>query len=395
MPNVDLAVIELSPSGEYLDAANVIFSRDYPDGVIVPLDRSGGARVHFLHWDIARWDGGTFSSETGQRLTTRGWASDPPLTPSDSIVPGREQEAITFMVPYPASLFKLLVAYYSMRLVDEGVITLDGTYVYEPAGEARESRSVRAWLYPMITESDNHAARAMLKMLHDVGRIDGLNLEFERLGLPTLQIHGTNPANGYTWTPGLFHMTAFDTARLIWLIEGGPVSWHAPATEVTEKELSSSSRAFLFGLLRDQGLHEALSSVDICGAPGTVQGIPALLADRWVDPVTHSVTADGTHFARDVRPCQEKAEVIFFHKTGETFNYASDAGIVRSLPGKPDRHYIIAFFANLGTRYADPEFAARKTAPSSDPVTPISYTQRIPAMGREIDLAMQQRAARR
>lgn len=395
MPNIDLAVIELSPTGEYLDAANVIVSRDHPHGVIVPLDRNSGANVNFLRWDIARWDGGTFSSDNGQRLTSRGWMSDPPLAPSDSIVPGREQSPIIFMSPYPASLFKLLVAAYTMRLVDESVVALDDIYDYQPPGEPKESRKVRAWLDPMITESDNHSARAMLKMLHDLSRIDGLNLYYERLGLPTLQIHGTNPTNGYTWTPGLFHMTAFDTARLLWLIEGGPALWHAPATDVRATELSASSRTFLLGLLKDQGLHEALSTTNICGAPATVPGIPALIAERWIDPVTHAVTADGTHFGRDVRPCQQSAEVLFAHKTGETFNYASDAGIVTSLPGKPGRHYIIAFFANVGSRYADPEFASRKTPPCSDALTPICYTQRIPAMAREIDLVMQRRAARR
>ncbi|HEY9643645.1 MAG TPA: hypothetical protein V6C57_24360 [Coleofasciculaceae cyanobacterium] len=79
------------------------------------------------------------------------------------------------------------------------------------------------------------------------------------------------------------------------------------------------------------------------------------------------------------------AEVSFLHKTGLTLNYGSDAGIVESLPGKPYRHYIIAFLSNLGYRYADPAFANRTSYPYSDPVGGIAYTQRIPALGKQID----------
>jgi hypothetical protein len=71
-----------------------------------------------------------------------------------------------------------------------------------------------------------------------------------------------------------------------------------------------------------------------------------------------------------------------------TYNYASDAGIVRSLPDKPFRRYIIAILANLGYRYVDEVFADREQSPYADPDMPIAYTQRIPALGRAIDDAV-------
>jgi hypothetical protein len=79
------------------------------------------------------------------------------------------------------------------------------------------------------------------------------------------------------------------------------------------------------------------------------------------------------------------AEVSFAHKTGLTYNYGSDAGIVESLPGKPYRHYIIAYLSNLGYRYIDDVFAVRQSYPYLDPVGGIAYTQRIPTLGKMID----------
>ena len=80
---------------------------------------------------------------------------------------------------------------------------------------------------------------------------------------------------------------------------------------------------------------------------------------RWINP-DGTETAGGFPYGQDVRPCNEAAEVIFGHKTGLTFNYGSNAGIVRSLPGKPPRRYIIS---SLGYRYTDPPFRSRDTYP--------------------------------
>ena len=41
------------------------------------------------------------------------------------------------MAPYPASLFKLIVAFRIMRLVDLGQLSLDETYTYLPVSSFR------------------------------------------------------------------------------------------------------------------------------------------------------------------------------------------------------------------------------------------------------------------
>lgn len=72
-------------------------------------------------------------------------------------------------------------------------------------------------------------------------------------------------------------------------------------------------------------------------------------------------------------------------KTGLTFNYGSNAGIVRSLPGQPQRRYVISFLSSLGYRYTDDAFASRASYPCYDPVGPICYTQKITALARQLD----------
>ena len=425
VPNVDVAVIELDAGGRAKAAANVLLSRDYPDGLVAPIDRAGGpagsygvSSVRWRRWDIDRYNGGTFDQTTGKRLTTKGWTDDPPLTRDDDILAGRESAAVHFMAPYPASLFKVIVAYRIMRLVDAGQLTLKQRYRYDPTSdplpdaagrgeeelsdrplhgraprtsprptpEDAETRTIAGWMEPMITVSDNWSARALLKLLHDRNDFPAMHKELADLGLATLQINGTFPWNGRNWQPGLIHMTSMDTARLLWLIEGGTGTlWTRPdGAPVRASLLSDSSRTYLKSLLDDQGFHEALSTSNLCGAPNTQPGIPALVPTRWVND-DGTVTAGGYPYGQDARPCQAAAEVVFGHKTGLTFNYGSDAGIVRSLPGKGERRYVIAFNASLGYRYVDPVFASAGSYPCYEPVGAICYTQRIPAMARQLD----------
>jgi hypothetical protein len=190
-------------------------------------------------------------------------------------------------------------------------------------------------------------------------------------------------------------MTAIDVARLFWLIDGGPGTlWQgADGKPVTAQYLSDSSRAFLKKTLSDQAFNNALTTANLRGAPHIRPGIPSRVADRWINPTNGHVVVGGTDYGADIRESNAKAEVNFAHKTGWTFNYGSDAGIVTSLPGKPFRHYVIAILANLGERYADEEFADRKTFPANDRGNPISYTQRIPALGKAMDDAVKQLSA--
>ena len=223
-----------------------------------------------------------------------------------------------------------------------------------------ETRTIRDWMDPMITVSSNHATRAMLKLLHDRNDLPAMHAELRGLGLGTLQINGTNPGTGGNWQPGSIHMTSLDTARLLWLIEGGSGTlWLRPDGQpVLASLLSPGSRAFLKSLLDDQAFHEALSTGSLCGKANVRPGIPALVPARWINP-DGTETAGGFPYGQDVRPCNAAAEVVFGHKTGLTFNYGSNAGIVRSLPGQPERRYVISFISSLGYRYTDPAFASR------------------------------------
>jgi beta-lactamase class A len=387
-PNVNVAVIQLDAEGRMVDRAYVLLSRDYPDGLIVPLDTNAGAScVRFLRWDIDRSNGGTFSSDDGRQLTTKGWTNDPPLTEADDLVPGRTHAPYQFMAPYPASLFKSMVAFHVMRMIDAGKLTLDTPYTYAVAGAKPETRAIRDWLDPMITASDNHATGALLKMFHDNNEIEPLNREFRQLNLPTLQINDTDPLTGRGWNTAQINLTAWDIARMFWLIDGGSGDfWQdTDGKPVTANILSDSSRAFLKSLLSEQGFNDALTTANEPGAKNIRPGIPSRVAERWINPTNGHVVVAGQDFGVDIRAANAQAEVNFAHKTGWTFNYGSDAGIVTSLPGKPFRHYVVAFIANLGNRYADEAFATRKTFPASDAPIPITYTQRFPALGKTID----------
>lgn len=391
-PNVDVAVIELDPAGRPIDAADVLLSRDYPDGVLVPIDNDlGTTAVRFLRWNINRWNGGTFSTATGRQLTREGWANDPPLTAADDIVPGREHAPLRFMEPYPASLFKLMIAFQTLRLIDRGVLRLDGRYTYVPAaspclGASPTTETNQQWLQAMITYSDDGSACALVQQLQHLGQITAMNEEFRALGLATLQVNDIDPESGGDWQPGDIDMTSLDTARLLLIINGGPgVLWHAPDGQpVTANLLSSTSRAFLNSLLAQQGFNDELSTPNWCGLPYPATGIPQLVAARWINPRTGTVTVAGKSYGRDVRPCNAVAQVTFAHKTGFSYNYASDAGIVQSLPGRPYRHYTVAFISNLGYRYSDPQLVAATTLPCFG-VPGICYTQKIAQLGHDLD----------
>jgi hypothetical protein len=388
-PNVNVAVLQLDAKGNLVDRAFVILSRDYPNGLVVPLDENlSASSVRFLRWDIDRSNGGTFDSN-GKQLTTKGWTNNPPLTEADELIPGRTNAPIIFAAPYPASLFKAMIAFHVMRMIDAGSISLDTEYLFELPGTAPAKRKIRDWVDAMITVSDNFSTQALLKMFHDKNEIEPLNREFRELNLPTLQINATDPKTGRGWNTAQINLTAWDIARMFWLIDGGAAKFWDGADNkpVTAKVLSDESRAFFKKVLSEQGFNNGLTTANFPGTANVPAGIPSRVAERWINPTNGHVVLDGDDFGVDIRAANQSAEVIFAHKTGWTFNYASDAGIVTSLPGKPFRHYVIAFIANLGQRYTDDVFATRKTFPNADG-TPIFYTKKIPALGKAVDEAL-------
>ncbi|WP_221762655.1 serine hydrolase [Nonomuraea sp. WAC 01424] len=366
-PQIDLTVIELDRLGRPLSSGTVLMSPQYPEGKIVPMDdKLRTSAVRWRQWDDAGW------------YANRGQGSI-------DILPGRENAAIDFMSPYPASVLKLMVGFGVLRLVDAGQISLDDTYAYQPVtvsslcGPAR-SDTVRNFLDSALTWSSNASACAMVKLLHDKGAVNGLNQTFQDLGLETLQLKNTNPDNGARWGNPVT-MTSLDTAKLLTLVNGGAGTlWKTPGgTAVTADVLSDASRTFFRSRLAEQGMNVTLSTTNWCGADYPSPGIPQLTPSRWLGADgTVTIPGQGISYGRDVRPCDQKAEVTYAHKNGWVNNSGADAGIVKALPGKGGRTYVVALFSNLGYQYVDPN----RPATGAENVW---FTERLAKLGKAID----------
>lgn len=313
-PSIDLAVASFPP-GQPARWANVLFSREQPRGVIAQIDGSAGAPRNIRYdCDITDAKGNSIAWQAGRNWRQVKWqplAGDGPTR---------------FVAPYPASLLKLMVAVGVGLAIDRG--------------------SIHAWpaaLEPMIVVSDNDATTELVALLHRLQLIDTLNARLAELGLTTLQLNNTKPDGGWRNADGSgvghIHMTAWDTVRLLWLLDAdAPLAPWLPAGTTL---LQPATRDHLRGVLQRQQLDQVLSSGSLRDVRGWVSGLP-----------------DAPAFA---------------HKTGSTDNYASDAGIVRSEDGC---HYIVALLSSLGRRYAPDERCAT--------------TWRLPALGAAVHRLMQQ-----
>jgi hypothetical protein len=367
-PQIDLTVIELNRAGRPVSSGTVLMSPQYPDGKVVSVDRN-------LHTTDVRW----------RQWDDAGWYANHGQGTID-VVPGRENASIDFMSPYPASVLKLMVAFGVLRLVDQGQISLDDTYNYEPIAPISSlcgpgsSNTIRGYLDAALTWSSNNAACAMVKLLHDRAAVDGLNQTFQDLGLETLQLKNTNPNTGGRWGNPVT-MSSLDTAKLLMLVNGGlGTLWTAPnGTGVTASVLSDASRAFFKSKLGDQGMNLTLSTTNWCGAAYPAPGIPQLTPSRWIGADgTVTIPGQGIAYGHDVRPCNDAAEVTYAHKNGWVNNSGADAGIVKALPGKGGRTYIVTMFSNLGYQYVD----------SNRPPTGaenVWFTEKLAKLGKVID----------
>lgn len=291
MPSIDLALVNFRPASGPAQWANLLFSREHPSGVVARFAARAGP-VSNIRFDADLQDaaGASVAWQAGADWRALPWQ---PLFGAG---------AQRFVAPYPASVLKLMVAVGVALAVDEGLC---------------------AWpdaLTPMITVSDNEATNTCVALLHHVGCLpQRLNQRFAALGLPTLQLHRTTAAGGWRNADGAgvghIHMTAWDTVRLLWLLDADapPAPWlPAPSPSL----LQPATRDRLRAVLAAQQLDQVLSSGSLQGLPGWVPGLP-----------------DAPTFA---------------HKTGNTDSYAADAGIVRTA----DAHYIVAVFTSLGRRLA-------------------------------------------
>jgi hypothetical protein len=360
MPSIDLAVVAF-PNGRAPLWANVLFSREHPQGFVADIGSDAGV-VRNVRFDADIRD---------EQQRSIAWLPDadwrrmrfPPLWGSG---PQR------FVAPYPASLAKLMLAVGVARLVDQGHCAWDDRLAYD--GSAHRVAELCA---DMISVSGNNAATALVALLHRHGVLgpahDTLEDTFTLYGLPTLAFANTRPDGGWGNAAGAgvgqLRMSAWDSARLLWLLDAdAPAApWLAPGTPPL---LSAESAGRLRQWLEDQALHEVLSSTALAGEPGWVAGLPAQLPSRWIDE-QGGVNAGGYTFAPDVRAAARAATLRFAHKTGNTENYAADAGIVWGLGPTRRCHYIVALLSNLGTRYA----------PGGNCAT----TWRVPALGRMLD----------
>ena len=383
LPNVDVAVIELDRQGHVVGAANVLLDRDKPEGLQVRLDpRTLEAQgIEFTQWRTARWS------------TQSAWDAGPA---PDDVLAGAGSD-VEFMVPYPASVLKVMVAYAVLRLVDRGIVDLDTPVFNAPpsCGNAGQTRTVEEWLDAMITVSGNGPTCALLQLIHREGELEEANRHFvEDLGLATFRMVPGNIPNGSTWLdePARMTMGAMDTARFMLLVAGSAKNlYRGPdGSPLREDVLSERSRSVFQRLLAEQGFHEVLSTGLLCGSPDTVPGIPALVPDRFISPSTgHGVVA-GIDFGYDVRPCNETAEVTFAHKTGLISVAGNDTGIVRALPGGDGRWYVVALHASVGSRFSDTAFAASQPNACFGPPF-VCYPSAYARMGAAIDQLVKDR----
>ena len=319
-PSIDLALVDFRAAGGPR-WAHVLFSREHPQGLLAETGCDAGA-VRNVRFDADQQDTrhGSVAWLPGADWSRLHWT---PLDACRGAVPHR------FVAPYPASLLKLMVAVGVGLAVDRGLCGW-------PAA-----------LEPMIVRSDNDATDECVALLHRVGlltpgREHVLNACFAAWDLRTLQLNDTTPAGGWRNADGAgvghIHMTAWDTVRLLWLLD--PHAPPAPWLPAGTAPLRPATRAHLHAVLARQQRDGVLSSGALRGVPGWVAGLP-----------------DAPRYA---------------HKTGSTDNYASDAGIVRD----ERRHYIVAVLTSLGRRYA----------PDERCVT----TWRLPALGAAIDALLVQ-----
>jgi hypothetical protein len=306
-PSIDLALVVFGRrrADRSVHAANVLFSRELTAGHAAAIGADGAIDGVRFERDVQGAEGDSIAWLPGADWSRIAFA---PLA-------GRG--ARRFVAPYPASLLKLMVAVGVALAVDRGRCAWPADLVE-----------------PMLTVSSNEATDELVALLH---RVDGITLLHEacaRFGLTTLRLEDTQPSGGWRNADGAgvghIHMTAWDTVRLLWLLDA-----EAPRCPWAEGPLlEPATRDALRGVLERQQLNEILNSHSHAGLPGHVSGIPAT--------------------AR------------FAHKTGTTENYASDAGIVRD----GGVHYLVALLTNLGRRYAPHEACAT--------------TWRLPALGAAV-----------
>lgn len=349
-PSLDLAVIAFPDAarGGTPVGANVLFSREHPQGLVAGMAPGLGA-VDNLRFVADQRDA------AGNSIA---WRPDADWARMDWL-PLHGTQGPRVVAPYPASLLKLMVLAGLAWLIDQGRAGW-----WQPLNYRGREQPVAEWAFQMITFSSNEATSALVKLLHAIGAIrrddlggrgevhNELHRLFAALGLPTLRLANTRPdggwGNGAGSGVGQIQMTAWDSVRLLWWLD--PAAPPAPWLPADAPRLSAESRNQVMHALQEQALHEILSSAALGGVPGWVPGLPARLPGRWLQ-LDGALLAGDRRYPPDLRPFAQGGQAWFAHKTGNTENYAADAGIVQGI-APAGRHYLIAWLSNLGARYA-------------------------------------------
>ena len=448
-PQIDLAVIAFQPNcKKNVVGSNVFFSRDFPNGIAATFDPSTAAvnNVKMYRWTQERFDEGrVVKTSPWFEKVPEAWKT--PHTPTDLLNPEAGRGSVSFMSPYPASVFKILVAIRVLqKLEEQGPLAqqLDNKFTYD-FGTADLTDDVtltfRQFLDAMIQWSGNKATAAMIQYLHKKGdivesdlkdqsgypaappKLNKLNELFAKLGLPSLQMNRTRLLDGL-WgnrdtmylkdSSSVSHisMPAWDTARLLWVMrtlnstpDNERPQWSSPGSngkKLNTSIVSDEIKQLFWANLKNQLFHEVLSNTIHCNQPtGGAFGVPALLPQKWISegqlklPVgayPFQFAADELkgdyNFSKKIGDCQKSAEVEFASKTGLTSVSGSQAGLVKGLSERGfKREYIVVLNSSLGSRFTDSDrLDAERVIPCFDKT--LCYTNRINQLGANIDASL-------
>lgn len=448
-PQIDLAVIAFQPNCKNrVVGGNVLFSRDFPEGIAATFDKKSGAvsNIRLQRWTQERFDGGrTAKAAPYFEPTPNVWKA--PFPPQDLINPEAAGAANNFMSPYPASIFKMLVHARVLKHLEEKgplekQLTQKFTYDFGTADPADDvTFTVGEYLDAMIQWSGNKATAAMVQFLHKNGEIvesdlkddagypaaqpsvNKLNDLFANLGLASLQMNRTRVKDGL-WgnrdtmylkdSSSISHisMPSWDVARMLWVMRTNrktPLaerpSWNRQdGLSMNPFSISDEVKSAFWKNLDNQLFHEVLSNTLHCNQKdGGVFGIPARLPEKWMNAQQLRLPV-GTYpfafapdelkgdykFSNQIAECQQKAEVKFASKTGLTSVSGSHAGLVKGLSERGfEREYIVVLNSSLGSRFTDTErLGAERVMPCFD--NTLCYTKRINQLGANIDSSLKE-----
>ena len=448
-PQLELAVIAFQPDcDKAVVGSNVFYSRDFPNGIAAQFDNRTLAvkNIRMYKWEQERFDGGKIIPNAHWFKRSSGaWKA--PFPNNSLINKSALKNAPQFMSPYPASVFKILVAIRVLQTLEEqGSLPqmLAQSYTYDFGTESKEddvTLTFQQFLDAMIEWSGNYATAAMIQYLHKVGDIveskikdengyplrdpifNRLNQTFANIGLPSLQMNRTRGIDGLwgnradAYNPessslSHIHMPAWDTAKLLWYMrtmthtpQAEYPQWRSrtlPNTMVNPFAISDEVKGYFWTNLRNQLFHEVLSNTIHCEqSQGGPLGIPALMPSKWTSATGLRLPVgnfpfyfppdelEGNYdFTKKLSNCQKLAEVSFASKTGLTSVSGSHAGLVKGLSERGfRREYIVVLNSSLGSRFTDTErLESEHVIPCFDKT--LCYSRRVNQLGANIDNAL-------